>query len=65
MIGTIDTITVAMIGTVDISSDIKWHEQELWILYGQQLAMTCALEFCWPIVAITGILDTNTVFLWQ
>ena len=23
---------MAMIGTVDISSDIKWHEQELWIL---------------------------------
>ena len=34
MIGTLDTFIdlVAMVGTLDISTDIKWQEQELWIL---------------------------------
>ena len=33
-----------MIGTLNISTDIKWQEQELWILYSQQMPMTGALD---------------------
>ena len=54
-----------MIGTLDISTDIKWQEQQLWILLYPTIANDWGSGyFCWPIMAITGILDTRPVF-WQ